>query len=103
MKESEIVPNIAVVANVKDEQVQPDLVYKGSLNLQNGLKIWEIDLSSGKMEEATFEKEDVAQFGKTTTRKKLITKKGFTYIVALNKDNAAKKLLKQFGLWQKQS
>jgi len=101
VKEPNIVPNIAVVENVKDEQVQPDLIYKGSLNLQNGLKIWEIDLSNGKMKEAQYEKEDVAQFGKQKARKKLITKKGFTYVVALNKDNAAKKLLKQFGLWGK--
>ena len=95
-------PKLEIVVAQKQEQNEKKPLYKGSIRLQNGHKMWEVDLSTWKIEEAKIDNTEVMSiYGKQ--RKKLLMREGYTYVPALNKDNAAKKVLKRFGVKFKQN
>jgi len=64
-----------------------------------GHTLYEVNMSTGEIVEATFEKTDIAYEAAinkyNVARRKVITKEGHYYVSALNKKNVVKKLNKQ--------
>jgi hypothetical protein len=68
--------------------------YLGSLKLQKGLTCWELNIITGLIKQAHFESEAVnyTTNNKSAIRRKLIIKENCIYEMALNLDNAVRKL-----------
>lgn len=82
---------------VKPIQKQTELI--DTLLPQKGHKCFEINRSTGEINEAVFKTEDVVFRMSTvlhgSVQKKLVVKENHVYITALNKQNALKKYQKQ--------
>lgn len=82
---------------VADQQQEKKLQFIGSTVVSPGHKLWELDVVSGNIVEASFDTSEVHvnfEENRTVGRKKLIMKPGCLYASALNKKNAFKKFLK---------
>lgn len=95
MKELE--PEQAIV--IQEEQEQSSEKHIGSINfLHRGHKVWKINLATGEVSEAEFEKNSTAVFSHVESplepvRRKIKTEEGFFYLAALNQRNAMKKFI----------
>lgn len=80
--------------------IKKELKHVGSVRLQNGQIMWEMDLSTRIIKAAEYE-EVVAVFNPTDNskiQKKIITKENHIYAPAINAKNADKKFFKLLGL-----
>jgi len=62
----------------------------GTINLKKGQKIWQYNILTKELKEASFKR------GRNNKRGALIMEKNCVYEVAINKKNAVKKMLKRF-------
>lgn len=94
MKESEKIIEDKI-ENVKQVQIEKETQLIGSVkNLKKGLTLFEINRETLEVNPAEFEKTLVVDFnaiGNQTPTKKVVTKEGCFYSLALNKKNALKK------------
>jgi hypothetical protein len=95
MKELE--PEQAIVIPQEEQQVSEKHI--GSINFLNrGHKVWKIELATGDITEAEYEKDQTAVFSDVEStlapvRRKIKTEEGFFYLAALNQRNAMKKFI----------
>jgi hypothetical protein len=75
--------------------------FVGSFHPRNGQKVWQLCRATGEITEAEFETPEVRlhvpgeSLTDYTLQRKLITKAGHLYCIAINKKNAFKQFLKQ--------
>jgi hypothetical protein len=79
--------NIAVHAQAEQRK---ELKHLGTLKRQKGQVIFEANIETGDIEPATFTQEAIGVNGKVF--RKLIVKPNCTYLAALNKANAVRKV-----------
>lgn len=101
MKETEIKQS-EPTEQVAQKQIKKGRRYKGRYVLKDGHKVWELDLTTGALVEASYEitknvayKEVVKGAEKKPVRV-LIERENCLYMPALNKKNAEKKFKKIF-------
>ena len=89
MKETELLKNdTKIEVSVKQKkQIEHQLI--GNLVPHDGHKIWEINKETLEIKEAKFTNTTYQMFG--DNKKEIIVKDGFSYVSALNKNNALKK------------
>jgi hypothetical protein len=82
----------------RQQQNEHQKVLQGTIKPLPGQIVWEINIETGEISEAYYKQIDVdfeAAINKDfSPRKELITKDGFVYIPAINKQNALKKFNK---------
>jgi hypothetical protein len=90
---------------VSQKEVQKQLKHLGSIRLQRGHTLWEVNMKTGMITPATYETQaadfKAAAKGIQGVRRKLISKEGCMYIPALNKKNAAKKFVQTYVEFQR--
>src|SRR5690554_6095561 len=95
--ENQIKQKAEVVETVNDEK-PAELKYVGSLKIKRGHRVFEVNISTLEINEATYdEKTDFVLSNdkmKNSKRKKLIINKDCVYVSALNAKNAIKKINK---------
>lgn len=91
-------PEQAIV--IPQEQEQSSEKHIGRINfLHRGHKVWKINLETGEVSEAEYEKDQSAVFSHEDKnplipiKRKIKTEEGFFYIAALNKKNAISKFV----------
>lgn len=88
-------PKAQEIKPVKQEKLKR----LGSIKIYKGHTLWEINVKTGEINEAEFNEDSKAVFGKKgKTAKKLIIKKGMYYESALNRKNALRKFKEKFGI-----
>lgn len=85
------------VAEVRQKEQRSEITHLGSIRPRKGHTLFEINLKTKEIVPATFEEKDFKVGGKNTKGKAVIVKDDCTYISALNKNNAIRKLLKSVG------
>ena len=87
--------NEQIEESIKKEQ-QKEAKKLTTIKPHKGHTLFEVEISTGDIREAEFEKTDIAyedvQKGKNLSRKKVIAKDGCIYVSALNRKNVIKKL-----------
>jgi len=85
------------IEQVKQSEIQKQLVYIGSLKPKKGHTLFEVNLKLKTIEHAQFNYGSTISFehakaGRAKSEKSVIIKPDCTYVSALNKKNAIKKL-----------
>lgn len=95
--ENQIKQKAEVVETVNDEK-PAELKYVGTLKPKRGHRVYEINISTLEINEATYDEKTDFVLGngkmKNSKRKKLIMNKDCVYVSALNAKNAIKKINK---------
>lgn len=96
--ENQIKQKVEVVDTVNDEKPS-ELKHVGTLRPKRGHRVYEVNISTFEINEATYEEETDFVLGndkmKNSKRKKLVMNKDCIYIPALNVKNVIKKLNKR--------
>ncbi len=104
MKLDKHIPEKDKVEIVTQAEVKTQVAKVGTIRPHKGHTLFQIDLESGEVTEAEFDRLDVdfeelkkeeASRLKPGVKKRVVVKKGCVYISALNKTNAIKKFAKQ--------
>ncbi len=104
MKETED-KTIAPIEIKLQQQQQKEIAYQGSLNLHPGQSLWCFNMTTQTLEKIELKKEK--NFDYETKDKvdhsKIIMKSDCVYVAAINKKNAAKKVMAKFGIFYSKS
>lgn len=85
------------VVQVRQAEQEKQSRHLGSIKPKRGHTLFEINLKTKEIVPATFEEKEYRVDGKNSNRRTVVVKDDCTYISALNKNNAIKKLLKAVG------
>lgn len=79
---------------VENNQVKPDKNETPflSLRIKPGVKLWQVNVSTGEVTEAEY-RDTKVEFGSKMVRKSLVIKEGYRYITAINRKNAIRKAI----------